>query len=123
MKALATAMHLLVSRGDLTTLGRQDCRGWNRVRGFRQQTRRGTRSGGRHADHDVAPTASGEHAATTSALRAMFTRDIVYLAVSALQVVLAALMTPILTRLVGVAEFGQLALAIVVAQLLGMTFS
>jgi O-antigen/teichoic acid export membrane protein len=53
----------------------------------------------------------------------MFTRDFVYLGVSALQVVLAALMTPILTRLVGVSQFGQLALAIVVAQLLGLTFS
>ncbi len=53
----------------------------------------------------------------------MFTRDFVYLGASALQVVLAALMTPILTRLVGVGEFGQLALAIVVAQLLGLTFS
>ena len=53
----------------------------------------------------------------------MFTRDFVYLGASALQVVLAALMTPILTRLVGVGEFGQLALAIVVAQLLGVTFS
>jgi O-antigen/teichoic acid export membrane protein len=66
---------------------------------------------------------SGDHPAATSALRAMFSRDIVYLGVSALQVVLAALITPFLTRLVGVAEFGQLALAIVVAQLLGMTFS
>lgn len=53
----------------------------------------------------------------------MFTRDFVYLGVSALQVVLVALMTPILTRLVGVAEFGQLALTIVVAQVLGLTFS
>jgi len=41
----------------------------------------------------------------------MFTRDFVYLGVSALQVVLAAAMTPIVTRLVGVYEFGQLALA------------
>ena len=53
----------------------------------------------------------------------MFTRDFVYLGASALQVVLAALMTPILTRLVGVSQFGQMALAIVVAQLLGATFS
>lgn len=53
----------------------------------------------------------------------MFTRDFVYLGVSALQVILAALITPILTRRVGVGQFGQLALAIVVAQLLGMTFS
>lgn len=53
----------------------------------------------------------------------MFTRDFIYLGVSALQVVLAALITPILTRRVGVGPFGQLALAIVVAQLLGWTFS
>jgi O-antigen/teichoic acid export membrane protein len=53
----------------------------------------------------------------------MFTRDFVYLGVSTLQVVLVAVMTPILTRRVGVGEFGQLALAVVVAQLLGVTFS
>ena len=53
----------------------------------------------------------------------MFSRDFVYLGVSALQVVLVALMTPILTRRVGVGEFGQLTLAIVVAQLLGVTLS
>jgi O-antigen/teichoic acid export membrane protein len=53
----------------------------------------------------------------------MFTRDFIYLGVSALQVVLAALVTPILTRRVGVGQFGQLALAIVVAQLLGVTFN
>ncbi len=53
----------------------------------------------------------------------MFTRDFLYLGVSALQVVLVALMTPILTRRVGLGQFGQLTLAIVVAQLLGLTFS
>ncbi len=53
----------------------------------------------------------------------MFTRDFVYLGVSALQVVLAAAMTPIVTRLVGVYEFGQLALAITVAEILGLTVS
>jgi O-antigen/teichoic acid export membrane protein len=53
----------------------------------------------------------------------MFTRDFLYLGVSALQVVLVALMTPILTRRVGVGQFGQLTLAIVLAQLLGLTFS
>ncbi len=53
----------------------------------------------------------------------MFTRDFIYLGVSALQVVLAAVVTPILTRRVGVGPFGQLTLAIVVAQLLGWTFS
>ena len=68
-------------------------------------------------------TAPGDHSAVTNALRAMFTRDFVYLGASALQVVLAALITPILTRRVGVGQYGQLALAIVVAQLLGVTFS
>jgi O-antigen/teichoic acid export membrane protein len=72
---------------------------------------------------DVVLTAPGDHAAATNALRAMFTRDFVYLGVSVLQVVLVALVTPILTRRVGVAEFGQLTLAIVVAQVLGATFN
>jgi len=53
----------------------------------------------------------------------MFTRDFIYLGVSALQVVLVALMTPILTRRVGIDQFGQLTLAVLVAQLLGLTFS
>jgi O-antigen/teichoic acid export membrane protein len=72
---------------------------------------------------DVAPTAPGDHPAAANALRAMFTRDFIYLGVSALQLVLAALMTPILTRRVGVGQYGQLALAIVVAQLLGVIFN
>jgi O-antigen/teichoic acid export membrane protein len=67
--------------------------------------------------------APGDHPAATNALRAMFTRDFVYLGVSALQVVLTALVTPILTRRVGVGQYGQLTLAIVVAQLLGVTFN
>ena len=72
---------------------------------------------------DVVLTAPGDHAAATNALRAMFTRDFVYLGVSVLQVVLVALVTPILTRRVSVGEFGQLTLAIVVAQVLGVTFN
>ena len=68
-------------------------------------------------------TAPGDHLAATNALRAMFTRDFVYLGVSVLQVVLVALVTPILTRRVGVGQYGQLALAIVVAQLLGVTLN
>ncbi|HUC26749.1 MAG TPA: oligosaccharide flippase family protein [Streptosporangiaceae bacterium] len=67
--------------------------------------------------------APGDHPAATNALRAMFTRDFVYLGVSVLQVVLVALVTPILTRRVGVGQYGQLALAIVVAQLLGVTLN
>lgn len=72
---------------------------------------------------DVVLTAPGDHPAATNALRAMFTRDFVYLGVSVLQVVLVALVTPILTRRLGVGEFGQLTLAIVVAQVLGVTFN
>jgi O-antigen/teichoic acid export membrane protein len=53
----------------------------------------------------------------------MFTRDFLYLGVSALQVVLVAAMTPILTRRLSVSEFGQLALAITVTQLLWPIFS
>jgi len=79
--------------------------------------------GGRHPHDDVVLTAPGDHPAAAHALHAMFTRDFVYLGVGALQVVLAALVTPVLTRLVGVREFGQLALAIAAAQLLGLTFS
>ena len=97
--------------------------GWDRVRGLRRQVSPSPRHGGRHPHDDVVLTALGDHQAAANALRAMFSRDFVYLGVSALQVVLAALMTPILTRRVGVGQFGQLALAIVVAQLLGVTFS
>jgi O-antigen/teichoic acid export membrane protein len=81
------------------------------------------RPGGRQPHQDVGLTAPGDNPAATNALRAMFTRDFIYLGVSALQLVLAALVTPILTRRVGVGQFGQLALAIVVAQLLGVTFN
>jgi O-antigen/teichoic acid export membrane protein len=76
-----------------------------------------------HRGTPSAPPEPRDHPAALNALHAMFTRDFLYLGVSALQVVLAALMTPILTRLVGVSQFGQLALAIVVGQLLGVTFS
>jgi O-antigen/teichoic acid export membrane protein len=79
--------------------------------------------GERHPHDNVVLTAPDDNPAVTNALRAMFTRDFVYLGVSTLQVVLAAVITPILTRRVGVGEFGQVALAIVVAQLLGLTFS
>ena len=53
----------------------------------------------------------------------MFTRDFVYLVVSALQVILATLVTPILTRLVGEDQFGQFALAVMAMQILGPIFS
>jgi len=67
--------------------------------------------------------ASGDHPAATDALRGMFTRDLVYLAVAALPVLLAAGVTPILTRRLGVAEYGQFALALAVMQILGPIFS
>jgi O-antigen/teichoic acid export membrane protein len=92
-----------------------------RVRGLRREIP-GPGQGGRPHD-EVTLTAQDDQPAAASALRAMFTRDFVYLGASALQVVLAALMTPILSRLIGVAEFGQLALAINVAQLLGLTLT
>ena len=85
--------------------------------------RTGPQHRGRQPHDDVGLTPPSDHQAAAGALHAMFTRDFIYLGVSALQVVLAALMTPILTRRVGVGEFGQLALALVVAQLLGVTFS
>jgi O-antigen/teichoic acid export membrane protein len=68
-------------------------------------------------------TASGDHPAVTDALRGMFSRDLVYLAVSALPVVLMAAVTPILTRRLGAAEYGQFVLALVVMQILGPIFS
>jgi O-antigen/teichoic acid export membrane protein len=67
--------------------------------------------------------ASGGRQAVTDALRSMFTRDFLYLAVSALQVILSSAVTPILTRRVGAGQFGQLALAIAVMQILGPVFS
>ena len=76
-----------------------------------------------HPRDDVVPAAPGDQPAVTNALRAMFTRDFVYLGMSALQIVLTAVMTPILTRRLGVGPYGQLALAVVIAQLLGVTFS
>jgi O-antigen/teichoic acid export membrane protein len=68
-------------------------------------------------------TASGDHSAVTDALRGMFTRDFVYLAASALPVILSAAVTPILTRRLGAAEYGQFALALAVMQILGPAFS
>ncbi len=68
-------------------------------------------------------TALGDHPAVTDALRGMFSRDFVYLVVSALPWVLTAGVTPILTRRLIVAEYGQFALALVVMQILGPIFS
>jgi O-antigen/teichoic acid export membrane protein len=79
--------------------------------------------GRRHSRADVAPAGPGNDAATANALSAMFSRDFVYLGAATLQVILAAVMTPVLSRLVGVSEFGQLALAITAAQILGPIFA
>ena len=122
-KNLWSDARLYLTRAVAATLGRPYRRGWGRVRGLRRQVSPSPRRGRRHPHDDVVLKAPGDHPAATDALRAMFTRDFVYLGVSALQVVLAAVMTPILTRLVGVGQFGQMALAVVVAQLLGVTFS
>ena len=107
----------------MTPSGRQGSRGWARVRGLRRQVRPGHPHSGPDAHDNVMPMAQGDPPGAINALRAMFTRDFIYLGVTALQVVLAALVTPILTRRLGAGGFGQLALAIVVAQLLAVTFS
>jgi O-antigen/teichoic acid export membrane protein len=52
----------------------------------------------------------------------MFTRDFLYLLVSALQFVLTAMATPILTRRLSADQFGQLALCATVMQILGPIF-
>lgn len=104
-------------------MGRHESRGWGRIRGLPRQVSPRPRRGRHHPHDGVVLTAAGGHPAATNALRAMFTRDFVYLGVLALQAVLLALMTPILTRRVSVGEFGQMALAFVAAQLLGVTFS
>jgi O-antigen/teichoic acid export membrane protein len=122
-KNLWSEARLYLTRAVAATLRRHDSRGWGRVRGLRRQVSPGPRRGRPHPHEDVALQAPDDHPAATNALHAMFTRDFVYLGVSALQVVLAAVMTPILTRLVGVGQFGQMALAVVVAQLLGVTLS
>ncbi len=53
----------------------------------------------------------------------MFTRDFLYLGVAALPVILAAGVTPILTRRLSAAGYGQFALALAVMQILGPVFS
>lgn len=68
-------------------------------------------------------TATDDRPAEAAALRSMFTRDFVYLVVSALQAILSTGVTPILTRRVGEDQFGQFALAVVVMQILGPVFS
>lgn len=53
----------------------------------------------------------------------MFSRDFIYLVISALPVILAAGVTPILTRRLSAAQYGQFALALAVMQILGPVFS
>ncbi len=112
-----------LTRAAATSSGRHDGRGGDRVRGLRRQVSPSPRHDGHHPNADVVLTAPGDHPAAANALHAMFTRDFVYLGVAGLQVVLAAVITPILTRRLGAGEFGQLALALVVAPILGLTFS
>jgi O-antigen/teichoic acid export membrane protein len=104
-------------------LRRHHYRGWGRVRGLRRQAGASPRQGGRHPHNGVALTTPGGDPAAANALSAMFSRDFVYLGAATLQAILAAFMTPILSRLVGVSEFGQLALAITAAQILGPVFT
>lgn len=66
---------------------------------------------------------AGARPAQADAMRNMFTRDLAYLAVSALQVVLSTAVTPVLTRRFSAGEYGQFALAIAVMQILGPVFS
>ena len=61
--------------------------------------------------------------AADAALHNMFTRDFLYLVVSALQVLLSTFVTPILTRRLSPGEYGQLALAISAMQILGPILS
>lgn len=67
---------------------------------------------------------AGEPAAQSSAaVSGLFGRDMVYLGFWALQIVLAAALTPATTRLMPRSAFGQAAAAIAVAQLLNCLFS
>lgn len=80
-------------------------------------------SEGAALDEVVVTSPEDRSAAALDALRGMFTRDFVYLVVSALQTILATLVTPILTRRVGAGEFGQFALAVATMQILGPILS
>src|SRR3954471_9437206 len=68
-------------------------------------------------------SATDDKPAASHALRGMFSRDFVYLGISVLQVALAAAVTPILTRLTGVEEYGQLVLVVAAMQILGPLLS
>lgn len=68
-------------------------------------------------------TTPREQATAADALHSMFTRDFLYLVVSALQVLLSTFVTPFLTRRLSAGEYGQLALAISAMQILGPILS
>jgi O-antigen/teichoic acid export membrane protein len=59
----------------------------------------------------------------SAAVSGLFGRDMVYLAFWGLQIVLAAALTPVTTRLMGRTEFGQASAAVAVMQLLNCLFS
>jgi len=63
-----------------------------------------------------------EHGSESAAVSGMFGRDMIYLAFWALQIVLAAALTPATTRLMPKAQFGQAAAGIAVMQLLNCLF-
>ena len=60
----------------------------------------------------------GDPESSDRALRGLFGRDSLYLILWAIQIVLAALLTPVETRLLGPASFGVVAAAVAVMQLL-----
>jgi O-antigen/teichoic acid export membrane protein len=74
----------------------------------------------RSSQADLArPGLSGPHDdAVTDALRGLFGRDTTYLLVWALQLIVAAAATPVITRVLGAPEFGRVAAANAVMQIL-----
>ena len=72
------------------------------------------------SDQDGAPADGSVEAGRTvdTAMRGFFGRDSVYMVLWVLQVAAAAAMTPLITRLLGLREFGGVALAMAVMQVL-----
>ena len=64
-------------------------------------------------------TPPGVDQAVAHTVHQMFTRDVVYLVIAASQVLLATLVTPLITRTVPPAEYGEVVLAVTTMQLLG----
>jgi O-antigen/teichoic acid export membrane protein len=69
-----------------------------------------------------APYGESERRSESAAVSGMFGRDMIYLAFWALQIILAAALTPATTRLMPKAQFGQAAAGIAVMQLLNCLF-